>query len=365
MGIDSTVRKEIGRTGSRAIVARAPVRVDFAGGWTDVPKFSSIKPGIVVNAAITLYTYVTVRDIGNVNNAGYSLEIIDPKHSTAINMYSVDLDVYESVKSVADIEYNGSLDLAKAACKRYGVEGVEIITGTDAPVGSGLGTSASLGVALVTAISRFADKREASWRAADIAYRLETEELELLSGLQDQYAAALGGINIFKCVGDTVYQNSTGTITDSMYYELERRLVLCYTDQARLSSDIHRKVYDVFDKGDNVEAIDRLRVSGKWASEAFNTRSLDTLISAMDLSWDNQKKLHGSITNEGVDYFFQVAKENGMITGKACGAGGGGCLLFLADKGKEHILKKALKNVGGTIIDFKFDLNGVISWQEV
>ena len=329
------------------ITIRVPVRIDFAGGWTDVPKFSEIEPGIVVNAAITLYTYVTVKQLIN---------------SSAINIYSSDLDLYETVLSVKDVEYNGSLDLAKAACKRYDVEGIEVVMGTDAPIGSGLGTSASLGVALVSAISTFAGKRAYNWRAADIAYRLETEELGLLSGLQDQYAAALGGINTLKCVGDTVYQVSANPIRDFLFYELEKRLVLCYTGKSRLSSDIHQKVYDNFDRGINTVAIEKLRWSGKLAAQAFHDRNLDTLISAIDISWENQKKLHESITNDYIEDLFLVAKKSGMITGKACGAGGGGCLLFLADRNKEQILKQALKDVGGYIIDFKFDTEGVVTW---
>jgi D-glycero-alpha-D-manno-heptose-7-phosphate kinase len=334
----------------RDIIVRVPVRVDFAGGWTDVPKFSKIEPGLVVNAAITLYTYVTVKQLIN---------------SSAINIYSSDLDIYETAASVKEVEYNGSLDLAKAACKRYEVEGVEITIGTDAPVGSGLGTSASLGVALVYAISAFAGKRESNWRAADIAYRLETEDLELLSGLQDQYAATLGGINTFKCIDDTVYQVSGNLIRDAMFYELEKRLILCYTGKSRLSSDIHRKVYDNFDKGINTAAIEGLRRSGKLAAQAFYYRNFDTLIHAVDMSWTNQKKLHESITNEYIEDLFLIAKKNGMITGKACGAGGGGCLLFLANKDKEQLLKKVLKDVGSYIIDFKFDTDGIVTWRGV
>jgi D-glycero-alpha-D-manno-heptose-7-phosphate kinase len=328
-----------------AITARAPVRIDFAGGWTDVTKFSNLDLGITVNSAISIYTYVIVSPI-----------------PSGIKMYSCDLDIDLTINNVKDIEYNGSMDLAKAACKRFNVDGVEIITRTDAPTGSGLGTSASLGVALVGALSAFADRRVGKERAAEIAFELETKELGLYSGKQDQYAASLGGLRTYYFDKDGVYYGYYLTGGD-LYRDLEKSLILCYTGKSRLSSNIHSLVYTNFDKGINCNAISKLRWSGKLAEDALLDRNLENLAESINISWEAQKQLHHSVVDETTVKFFDVAKSTKVcMAGKATGAGGGGCLLFLAQPNKEHILRKALKEAGGQILHFNFDNEGLLVW---
>lgn len=349
------------------VTARAPVRIDFAGSWTDVPKFAERKPGLVANAAITLYTYVTVRPLSGktaqVGRYGYpTRERID---NGSIHMYSADFDEYANSESIGDIEYDGTMDLAKAACKRlfetFG--GVEIVTRSDAPPGSGLGTSASLGVALIGALMCFAGKFPSQRTIADTAFRLETEELGLLSGTQDQYAAAYGGVSCWECHGDQVLHNPVFPLDKVMRLELEKRLVLCYTGQSRLSSDIHIAVQEEFAAGKNHLPLDKLIDTALIAQEAFYSSNVDMLADAMNQSWIWQKQLHSSITNDVVESFFLLAMENGMQAGKACGAGGGGCLLFLAKKGQEHILRRALKDEGGQLLNFCIDEYGLCVWE--
>ena len=132
------------------IRSRAPVRIDFAGGWTDVALFTEESKGFVINAAISIYSYVTVKKLPEkeiwTNEYGY-------KHKKAVEnrrvkIYSADFDIYEEAEAIKQLEYNGNIDLAKAAIKQMDIEGgLEIITRSNAPAGSGLGTSASMGVA--------------------------------------------------------------------------------------------------------------------------------------------------------------------------------------------------------------------------
>jgi len=349
------------------VIARAPVRIDFAGSWTDVPKFAKRNPGLVVNAAVTLHTYVTVRLLPEktARSSRYGYPVRERVEKGSIYMYSADLDVWAHTQSIGDIEYDGTMDLAKAACKRLFEDfgGIEIVTRSEAPPGSGLGTSASLGVALIGALMKYAGKFPTQREVADTAFRLETEELGLLSGTQDQYAAAFGGISGWECHGDDVFHNPVFPLDQSMRFELEKRLVLCYTGQSRLSSDIHRHVNEEFDAGKNHLPLEKLVNTALIAQGAFYGHDIDALAKAMNQSWIWQKELHPSITNEVVENFFGVALENGMQAGKACGAGGGGCLLFLAQRGQEYILRRALKDHGGQLLNFCFDDYGLCVWE--
>ena len=327
------------------ICSRAPVRVDFAGGWTDVPMFTSLTPGHVVNTAITLYTYVTVT----------------PRQDSSIKMYSADLNVSQEASSVSAIEYNGSIDLVKAACKRLNISGVEIVTHSEAPPGSGLGTSASLGVALVGALMKYSGRPVKKREVADLAYRLEVEELGLLSGTQDQYAAAFGGCHSWFCE-DTVVDGIEHELLSSFELELERRIVLCYTGISRLSSKIHEQVAKDFNLGVNHAALKHLLDSAQLAYIAFERQEKDTLGVAIHHSWLAQKQMHQSISNETVEKFFKAGEEF-SIAGKACGAGGGGCLLFLSRVDAEYKLKKALKEAGDQILNFHFNTKGLRVWE--
>ena len=349
----------------RVVSSRVPVRIDFAGGWTDVPLFTSLRPGIVVNAAITLYTYAEVSalpgETKKVSRYGYPTKEYYP--DSTIRLYSLDLDEYVEAANIQNIEYNGTMDLIKAACKKMEIEGVEIVTRSDAPAGSGLGTSASLGVSLIGALSLFKRKRECGDRCAQIAFELETEELGLLSGTQDQYGAASGYINYITCMKKAVKVHWI-PVVNTFQYMLEKSLVLVYTGHSRLSSNLHSNVVAAFKEGENHGALSNLVESGLMAHEALCKSNMNLLGEAINLSWENQKKLHSSITNEQIEHLFELAQKNGMLAGKACGAGGGGCLLFLAQHNKEHLLRAAMKAAGVEILNFTFDTTGLQIWEQ-
>lgn len=351
----------------RIATGRAPVRIDFFGGWTDLPLFTELVPGRVLNASITLYTYATVSSarglLSIVSEYGYRVKKTDA--AAGISMYSEDLDIFNEAESIADIEYDGTLDLVKAACKRMNINaepGILITTRTEAPPGSGLGTSASLGVAVVGALARYFIRPPAELDdIADLAYRLESEELGLLTGTQDQYAAAWGNMNLLKCEGERVVLNPVRPGI-ALGAELETRCVLVYTGQSRLSSDVHRHVRKAFADGTNHDAICELAKLPERAMDLLGNGDLDGFGSLLNVNWELQKQLHESVTNPDIDRWFDVAYRNGAIGGKACGAGGGGCLLFFAKRGQGHTLRKALKDAGLEILRFQIGTHGLDTW---
>src|SRR5688572_28443752 len=161
-----------GETELQTIRARAPVRFCDLGGWTDT---RIVPSGAVLNFAASMYTHVTLQ-VGAFS--GISIE-------------SFDTDEQEQIRDIRQMEYNSVLDLFKAAVKRTGVRrGVRILARSDAPPGSGLGSSAALGVATMAALSRHLSWHLLPYEIARESQALETEELGLECGVQDQLASA-------------------------------------------------------------------------------------------------------------------------------------------------------------------------------
>jgi D-glycero-alpha-D-manno-heptose-7-phosphate kinase len=295
--------------------ARAPLRIDFGGGWTDVPRFALSHPdgGAVLNAAIN--TYAT----------GY---IIKSERESSLQARMVGQD-----KNVVRYEL-------------------------DAPAGAGLGASAAqslLWLTLVkTVIANVSSRRE----LAERAWRIENE-LGIIGGKQDQYASAVGGISYMTFgAGTEVESLQLGfPFTD----DFERRLVLVYTGDSRLSGDIHEAVWSRYEAAEPeaVQALTNLRRIAVEQREALLKKDLERFGALMNENWANQKSLHPSVTNKRLDRLVSVALDSGAIGAKATGAGGGGCLLCLAEDGAERGLAQALAEAGAQPLPVGFDWYGV------
>ena len=348
------------------IRARSPVRIDFAGGWTDVALFTEESKGLVVNAAINIYSYVTVNRLPDkevlTNSHGYAHK--ETVEDTSVKIYSADFDIYEEAEEVRQLEYNGNIDLAKAAIKQMGIQGgLEIITRSNAPAGSGLGTSASMGVALIGALSASKGLSLLPYEWAESASLIERKELGILGGKQDHYASALGGINFMEFMGEGV-KVSKLQLSQNTLYELEKSLVLCYTGKSRLSGNIHHKVKEAYENGEpkTRQALKNLRSIALETKNALLKGDLENFGQLLSDNWENQRALHPSVTSPQIDGIFESVMANGALGGKACGAGGGGCLLFYAQPDSEHLVRKELEEAGVKIIDFDLDFTGLRTW---
>jgi D-glycero-alpha-D-manno-heptose-7-phosphate kinase len=334
--------------------SRAPVRIDFAGGWTDVGLFAQDSPGYVVNAALNIYSYATITGKDG-----------DDPGSRSINIYSSDFDLYVEAEDIRKLEYDGNIDLAKAAVKQMSIPtGLTMITQSIAPPGSGLGTSASMGVALIAALAELSDQRMLRYELAEMASLIERQELHILGGKQDHYASALGGINFMEFRGDDV-KASRLTLSRDTRLELEKNLLIVYTGKSRLSGDIHSNVTTAWKSGDanTVDAIKQLKRITWEMKEALLGGDLDSFGQLMSENWQQQKKLHPSVTNEQIEKLFEIAHAQGALGGKAGGAGGGGCLIFYCRPDCEHKVQRALEAEGVEIIDFNFDDLGAQTWR--
>lgn len=331
------------------IRSRAPVRIDLAGGWTDVPPFADREGGAVVNLALTRYTYTTLR----------------PRSDGAVRLRSADYNAAVEAAAVDQLRYDGTLDLIKAALKRLRVRrGLELRTQSDAPPGSGLGTSASMGVALLGAISTLRGERRTAHEIAALATELEIEELGIAGGKQDQLAAALGGINFMQFSADPPTAH-TIHMSPGVNNEIEQRLVLCYSGQSRLSGDIIQRVQHAYVSGEaaTCNALRTMRRVAVEMRDALLRGEVEAIGPLLRENWACQRDLHPSVTNAQVDRLFAVADEHGALGGKACGAGGGGCLAFFCAAEREHELRSALAAAGGETIPFGVDRDGLQTWQ--
>lgn len=337
--------------------ARAPVRIDFAGGWTDVALFTEESKGLVVNAAINIYSFATI---------ACDSPRLQPDSKIGVRLYSADFDVHVESPDVSQLKYDGNIDLVKAAMRKMlgKGNGFSLSTQSIAPPESGLGTSAAMGVALVGVISAFQESPLLPYESAELASSIERHELEILGGKQDHYASAVGGINFMEFMGEEV-KTSSLKIAPEVCYELEKNLVLCYSGRSRPSGNIHQNVTDAYVNNDvkTRTALRNMKEIARAAKTALMHGKLSNFGQLLNENWENQKSLHPSVTNEHIDGLFDTALTGGAIGGKACGAGGGGCLVFYCEPDQEHQVRQRLEESGAKIIDFNFDFGGLQTWR--
>ena len=337
-----------GLNGDEIVRARAPVRIDLAGGWTDVPPYSTEQGGAVVNAALSRYAYATLRPM-------------PPGHYELI---SADYDVYFQAEDIRDLEYDGNVDLVKAAIRRKGLEsGAQITTRSEAPPGSGTGSSAAMGVALVGLLDYIAGGNMSPSEIAEMAHLLESEELHIGGGRQDQYAAAHGGLNFMR-FRDSVVDVEPITVCEDFVREMEKHLLLIYTGNSRLSGNIVDRVMGAYSDGDAevTEALGNLTAAASEMRTAIEAQDLRQMGEVMNFNWKNQKRLYAEMTTLKIEALIAAMSEVGILGVKASGAGGGGCIIVLAQPDREHLVVRAAEDLGGQVISFKFDTSGLCRW---
>lgn len=328
------------------LYARAPTRIDLAGGWTDLIPFAKENEGLVVNAAIDLHVYVCLAPILN----------------PCVSLYAADLKQFFDPVSVSTSLHG--LNLPQAILSHFHPNrGCHLTTWSDVPKGSGLGASGALGIALTSSLSIFAEKELMLHEIADTAATIE-QETGIPCGKQDHYASLLGGINFLRCQGESVEATSL-QLTQESFEELHSSLLLVYTGESHFSGDILRNVVDAYRAGNRGthDALKALRRIANEMKQMFQTRNLSDFGQLLNENWHFQKQLHPSINIGRIDDLFSIAKANGCSGGKACGAGGGGCLVFHCNSDRIGSAGQAFRTVGVQVIPFSFDFEGLRTWS--
>ncbi|MDR2866967.1 MAG: kinase [Methanomassiliicoccaceae archaeon] len=329
------------------IRARAPLRIGMAGGGTDVEPYASERGGYVFNTTIDKYAYCTVV----------------PNGSDRLSIVSLDYGAFAAPLDGGPLKYDGNMDLIKAVSNHFRItDGFDVFIHSDAPPGSGLGGSSTVIVAILGAITEWLNIRLTDHELADLAFRLEREELGLKGGKQDQYAAVFGGFNLmeFKKHGVRVHKVH---LKDETVNELQYCSLLCYTGRSRDSANIIEAQMKRYGGGSNVEALDAAKKLAKDGRDALMQGNVRKFGEILNESWAQKKRFTPDVTNSTVDELYSVAMDNGAIGGKVSGAGGGGFMYFVCEYDKKHLIAKELQKKGARITDFMFERSGVQTWR--
>jgi D-glycero-alpha-D-manno-heptose-7-phosphate kinase len=333
------------------IRAKAPLRISFAGGGTDVPPFPEREGGLVLNATINRYAYGTLR----------------PRADGQVCIESLDFGMSATYDTDQGLPFDGKLDLAKAAIQKVGASdgrGLELFLHSNAPPGSGLGSSSTMMVALIGLLKDFRNLPLTDYEIAELAYVIEREDLGLKGGVQDQYAATFGGFNFLELWGDRVVVNPL-RISDDAMLELEHNLLLCYTGQTRRSDRIIDDQTTRFEKSEE-DALEGLRLQKELAVEMKNAllqRQLSAFGDLLDHAWEAKKRMSPRITNSVIDEMYATARAHGALGGKVTGAGGGGYMLLYCDYRTKHKVADALIELGASVEEIAFESRGLRTWR--
>ena len=338
--------------------ARAPLRLGFGGGGTDVAPYCDLHGGHVMNAAIDKYAYVTVDD--NIDGA---LELSALDRDATLRCAPGELPAPGTVQPELQL-----LAGAYARIVRDHLDGrapaLRIRTYSDAPPGSGLGSSSTLVVALVTALAEYFQLALGEYEIAQLAWEIERSDLGLSGGKQDQYAAAFGGFNFMEFHRDRTIVNPL-RIKDWVRAELEASLLLYFTGVSRESARIidEQKRNAAAGQASSVDAMHRLKQEAVQMKEALLKGNLAGFAASMQSGWEAKKQMASSISNPTIDRFESVAVANGAIATKISGAGGGGFMMFMCDPADRVRLSRALLGHGGSLLDFHFNPDGATAWR--
>lgn len=333
------------------IRAKAPLRISFAGGGTDVPPFPEREGGLVLNATINRYAYGTLR----------------PRDEDRIHIESVDFGMETTLGIDEPPVFNGKLDLVKAAIRNVGGangQGFDLFLHSNAPPGSGLGSSSTMMVALIGLLREFRNLPLTDYETAELAYRIERTDLGIAGGLQDQYAATFGGFNFLELSGDHVVVNPL-RISPDILLELEHNLLLCYTGRTRQSDQIIADQTSRFESAQE-DATGGLREQKALAVEMKNAllqRRLREFGDLLHSAWTAKKRMSDRITNPRIDEMYEEARGCGALGGKVTGAGGGGYMLFYCEYRSKHKVAERMLDMGATVDEFAFEHEGLRTWR--
>jgi D-glycero-alpha-D-manno-heptose-7-phosphate kinase len=333
------------------IRAKAPLRISFAGGGTDVSPFPEREGGVVLSSTINRYAWGTLR----------------PRDDGQICINSLDFGVSLAYASREHLDYDGQMDLAKAAIKRLAGDhtvGYDLFLHTDAPPGSGLGSSSAMMVALVGLLKEFHGMPLTDYEVAQVAYDIERVDLGIKGGMQDQYAAAFGGFNFIEFMADRVLVNQL-KVSQDIQNELEYNLLVGNTGKLRLSSHIIDDQIRRYEQGDTDanEALREIKALTLEMKTALLHRRLDEFGRLLDLEWQHKRRMSPRISSPELDELYATARREGAIGGKITGAGGGGYMLLYCQFDRKRAVRDRMRELGVWMSEVSLEPLGLQTWR--
>jgi D-glycero-alpha-D-manno-heptose-7-phosphate kinase len=319
----------------KKVIARAPVRADLAGGTLDLWPLYLFHPGSrTVNVAISYYAESEVSETGD----------------GAIEIHLTDQQYQQRYATLNELAADPKAALISRVLEHFHpVNGVRITTRTDAPRGSGLGGSSALTITLVRALTDLAGEPVEGERLVELVRDLETRLLGVPAGIQDYYPAVFGGLAALHLNPGAVIRHPISLPVG----ELAEHMLLHYTGIAHFSGTNNWQLYKrhVDGKKKVLSGFDRIAVNAAEMEKALESGNLEAAGAALAQEWKNRKALIEGISTPEIDAAIDAAVKAGAWGGKVCGAGGGGCIVFLAPRDKRDAVRRALAAMPGRVLD--------------
>lgn len=327
------------------IIVRSPVRISLGGGGTDVASYYTRFGGLVVSTAITRYCYVMIRE----------------RYDGAICIRSADYQYWKMYPRGEVPAVIAPLAHPKAALAWFMEQGllrtgIDLFLASEVPPGTGLGSSSAMAVALVHALAVYTGQVLTPTDIAELACHLEIERLQMPIGKQDQYASAVGGLNILEFRGERV-QVCPLALSSNVISSLSTRLLLFATGQTHNSADILGRMNGET-QPKTQEILHRIKALAEEMCTVLQSGNLDQFGYLLDVAWQEKKRLNGSISTQAIDQWYDAARRAGALGGKITGAGGGGFLLFYCPQERQAALRSTLTQLGLEEMLFDFDFVG-------
>src|SRR5947209_1937972 len=326
------------------LIARAPMRVSFGGGGTDLEAYYAKYGGLVISTAINKYFYA----------------VITTDESDDLQVISADYRSLFRHSPYNDLFWDGDLALPKAILHHFGIRrGINLFVASEVPPGTGLGSSSAAAVTMVRAISTLVEQPMTKQQVAELASYIEIGKMGMPIGKQDQYASAFGGLNkiTFTSDGVTVEQLR---IDPEVRKTLERRLMLFFTGSSRESTSIlkHQRK-STQDRVESVlQALHNIKQVAIDVQSCLERGDLDEFARLLHYSWREKRRLAPGLSTGFIDECYTLALKNGASAGKITGAGGGGFLLLYCHEQEQDTVTKVLEKQGLKRMNFRFDYQG-------
>ncbi|MGF1839408.1 hypothetical protein [Vibrio atlanticus] len=337
--------------------SKAPLRLGIAGGGTDVSPYSDTFGGCVLNATINMYAYSYIDDEIEGNKVVFE---------------AVDLGVSEEIDlSQGVFGLEGKLRLHRAVYLRImddyfegELKPLRIITHSDAPAGSGLGSSSTVVVSMLQGFTQLYSLPLGEYDLAQLAFNIERVDCALSGGKQDQYAATFGGFNFMEFYANNHVVVNPLRIRRYIMNELESSLILYFTgtsrDSAKIIDDQIRSLEQ--DKHSKLEAMHSVKQSAYRIKEHLLKSDIDAMAADFLDAWESKKKTSSSITNPIIQKIENEIFNIGAKSMKVSGAGGGGFMMIFVQPEKKNAVERKLEQFGGKVFKFQFVEEGAYSW---
>lgn len=326
------------------LIARAPVRISFAGGGTDFPAYFRKYGGRVLSATLNRYVYT----------------MLSPAPRAA-HLISANYSLFQQYAPDRDALWDGNLSLPRAILEAFGNPGgIDLFIAAQVPPGTGLGSSGSLAVSMIAALAAWSGWSLTRYEIAELACQIEIERMGLPVGKQDQYAAAFGGLNRIRFEASGVFVERVPLALE-VRQALERRLRLFYTGQARPSATILKTQQQATTEEDPqvLRRLHLLKALAEDMEDCLTMGDLDGFGRLLHEAWILKRGLASAISNDFIDRCYAAAREAGAIGGKITGAGGGGFLLLYCPEEAIERVTGVMAAMGLKPMDVAFEAQGV------